>query len=73
MEKYLKKNPHILYILCIIAVMIPGVYLMFVPKPPARDEEHAAEQQMGIILIGSMPFLMCCLFMVLNYNMFRHK
>jgi hypothetical protein len=63
----LKKNPIIVYIICFLAVFVPGAYVLFGPKLKSKSVEHTEDQQFGIILIGSFPLMIFCIISLVDY------
>jgi hypothetical protein len=63
----LKKNPIFVYIICALVVILPGAYIYYGPKLKSKCEGHKADQQAGILLIGSFPLMMFCIILLVDY------
>lgn len=63
----LKKNPFFVYIICFLVVILPGAYIYYGPKLKSKCKGHKEDQQVGMIVIGSFPFMMFCIILLVDY------
>jgi cytochrome c biogenesis factor len=63
----LKKYPSLVYLLCFLVVIAPGLFILFTPKLKSKSEGHASDQRFLMILIGSIPFVVFCIIKSVDY------
>jgi len=63
----LKKNSYLVYLLCFLVVVGPGVTVLFGPKLKFKDAEHKSNHGATIFFIASLPFTLCIAVFLVDY------